>query len=293
MIKKWFKFVPADAITDRGLYSNGEWLAAWQWLVRHLAALKRMQRRDYGIPYEWINNTSSIHNSGPDPISEGSEHCSHVARKRIADLLKHAGEKSGRGKFLSSIGLPSWASLMKPVLVTVQTSDEFPRLDWFQMRGRIFKVSPNSVHPKATWVSGAALKLQWEGTRWALVVEYGYPHDGSRWYWNIIQNAGERIDDFAARADAEVEAAMEPDTYPHGRICRERAWNNIYKSLTAAFADTPKFLHDWEDQLADVMVDIPGGGVVCHKIALDGPRFGTLMRWARQTAGSAAPRGSK
>lgn len=273
MIKRRFKFCPADIIRGHAGPYRGEAIGVWQWFVKQLEASAPSHKRP---PFEWINGTSSINNSAPYPT--GGEDFWVEPIRRTRQLLMHAGQNDPVGRFLRRhCQIPSWAALNRSIIATVQTSDEFPNSEWFQMQGRKFKKSPNSCHAQATSVFGAMLELTGDG--WTVSVEYGYPHDSSHWFWRVRQAPGERLDDFSARVDAEIEAVMEPDLNP-SRSYSERAWWESYRALKGVFYDKNFTMPDWENKLADAINKIDGSSNDAHRIRLTKSRLATLKRWA-------------
>jgi hypothetical protein len=285
--RRRFTFIPADVLCDYGGPYRGQALAMWQWFVQRLAE-SGIGRGRHSTPYEWINGTSSINNHEPNPI--GGEEFWKEPRRRVVDLLLHTGRDDGPGRFLRKhCGIPSWASLTKPIIVPIQTSDEFPTAEflgpsWFTMGGRTFKKSPNSCHSEATWVQDAELELNDIATLWRLKVEYGYPHDSSSWYWRVAQEKGERLDAFAARVNQRIEEAMTPDTNPGVRREKVREWGRTYEALRGVFYEPTYRFCGWEDSLSDEINRIDGSSLMDSRITLTGRRIATLKKWAKETA---------
>jgi hypothetical protein len=273
-MKTRFKFCPADIIRGYGGPYRGEALGVWQWFVQRLAEYVPRE-----TPYEWINGTSSINNHEPWPT--GGEDFWVEPRRRVRELLLRAGQKNRIGLFLRKCQIPSWASLNRSIIATVRTSDNFPNSDWFKMTGRTFKKSPNSCHSGAISVHGVTLELSQGGKLWGVRVEYGYPHDSSSWYWRIRQSSAENLDDFVVRVDAEIDAAMVPDTVSD-RQYWERQWWETYKSLRGVFFDEHIGMPEWEKELADAIGKIDGASMSAHRIRLTRSRLATLKRWAKQ-----------
>lgn len=281
MIQPRFKINPADVVRGRGGPYRGQALAMWQWFVLRLIDAKINIER-WGTPFEYINGTSSINNASPYPIcfdDKGDE-----ASRRVRQLLLHAGERGGRGKFLRRIGFPNWASLDRPLIITTQSSREFPNDAWFEMQGRRFKGSPNSCHRQARSVQSAALELCYDARRWRLSIEYGYPHDASSWKVNIEQKDGERLDHFRTRVDAEIDSLLLPDPNPGVRRETERDWYEVHRALERAFYDDmSRGMIDWEDRLSDILVQVKSGSLAQARIMMTPARLSTLKRWAIHT----------
>jgi hypothetical protein len=280
-----FKFTPANAVRERlGQYTATDsvrWFAAYQWYVRQLYAWGSQHRdkvgRLEGTPYEYLNATSSISNHEPYPIYDWKQ-----PLQRLADLLGNVGNERGAGEFLRHCGLDSWEDLAKPFIITVPYADEFPRPSWFEMRGRHFKVSPNPCHEKATWVMSGAVQLNYAGELWQVVIEYGYLHDDSHWFKHIRQKKDEPLDVFTARADAEIEELLRPDTkIAQFRLQDERYWQEARKALRGVFYDSEYRFIGWEEEVADLLAGINGTSLPAHKIPLTAARLTTLRRWGK------------
>jgi hypothetical protein len=272
MNKTRFKIIPADVLT--GAYVPGEHLLAmWQWFVQRL--------HDAGpdangyVPYEFINGTSSIHNTEPYPISGDDEGWQEEVRRRLSQLLERAGHNCFREcKFLRKhCNLPDWSSLARPMWVGVRTDEAFPDPAWFTIAGRTFRVSPNECHKKDTFAQRGELLLDRSGKLWGYQVVYSYPHESSSWYWRIWQKPGQSLAAFTDEVSREIDIAMTPDADPRERAYREQEWRRIHKAVETLFYG------DYEGVLADAMVGISGGAGRVGRIAMSPERLRTLKAW--------------
>lgn len=278
-MKQRFTFTPANILRGFGGPYRCEAVGAWQWFVQQLA--ESGAKGSYGyIPYEWINGTSSINNSRPDPF--GCEEFWEEPNRRMRQLLLCAGQRNSIGNFLKrKCGIPSWASLERKIFANVKTCLEFPNEDWFGMSGRTFRRSPNSCRAGATFVHDARLELDGDGKLWSLSVEYGYPHDSSSWFWRVKQEDGERLDAFAKRVEDEIDNAMEPDPEPSKRRYLARMWGETYAGLRGVFYDEGMKCIGWENLLADSINHISALGLAQSRIPLTPQRMAVLKRWAK------------
>jgi hypothetical protein len=282
MNKKRFKIIPADVLT--GAYVPGErLLAMWQWFVQRL--------RDAGpdangyVPYEFINGTSSIHNTEPYPIDGDAEGWNEKSwqdkvRRRLSQLLKRAGHDCFREcEFLREhCNLRDWKSLARPMWIGVRTDEAFPDPAWFAIEGRTFRISPNECHKKATFAQRGELLLDRSGKLWGYQVVYGYPHDSSSWHWRIWQKPGQSLAEFTAEVNRAISDAMTPDPDPRGRTYQEREWWRIHGALNDVFhwGTAPA---SWEETLADALIGIEGGAMRVGRIAMSPERLRTLKAW--------------
>ena len=286
-----FKFTPSAAITDRlNTYSGlsiARQFAAYQWYAGKLDAWhesRQKKDRNFRARWEYLNATSSIHNSEPDPI-----YGFDAPFKRLAMAFSSAGDpREGIGDFLRFCKLKTFADLSKPLIIPVAHTDEFPPRSWFELRGRQFKVSPNSCHPPATWIMSGAVQINRRGTLWKLRIEYGYIHDSSHWFYEIYQDKTETLDKFVVRANSELDSLLVPEsdwmyTGSH-RLAAERDWQSSYAALRTIFCDHHYQMGDWELKLADLLAGLDGPGISSRRIRLTKTRLRTLENWITESA---------
>ena len=178
VLHRRFQFRPSwimvDALGGYASMSPMKWFAIYQWFVQRLLEYQKQKKDSF---YEYLNGTSSINNECVYAMRDARE-----PRRRLAMLLAHVGEEYGHGDFLRFCDLKEWSDLNKPITVSLPHTRIFPRLSWFELRGRVFKVSPNECHPKATWIMSGAVRPHYKGKLWEIKIEYGYIHDSSHWW---------------------------------------------------------------------------------------------------------------
>jgi len=285
-VHRKFKFYPSDALDRTPMpyrwTSYARRFAAYQWFVARLHEyMEKHPSEDEYRFWEYLNGTSSIHNSEPDPIHNQDE-----PFRRLRMLFMHVGTDSGRGKFLRYCKLRSWSDLDKGFIVPVAHTDDFPKQSWFELRGRKFKVSPNPSHPPATWIMSGAVEVNYAGDCWRVSIEYGYEHDSSHWFYRIGQRSGEDLSSFSKRVDTELEKLLEPETeMPSTRLQRDRDWTRAKTSVRELFYGDGTLLgnYDWDKDLATQLVTVPGTSLLANRIRLTKPRLRTLQRWIQES----------
>ncbi len=272
-----FKILPSDAIltaingyTSRH-YDTVEWWMAYEWFCRRLIEWKANTKTN--TSYELLNATSSVGNYGFDSIYDNKTPC-----ERLAYLFKHGWFWSQANPFLSSLNINQWSDLANPISIKGWRPKNFPDSDWFKMRGRIFKESPNECHPQAVFVSAFSLKFESYNKRWCAYIHYGYEHD-SGWVKRLEQNYRESLDSFAARINEWIERKLKPDLKPSERQWREQNWNRIYLAIREVFYGSicRADVIDHEKKIADLMVQIQGDA----QIEMTPARLATILRWIR------------
>lgn len=283
-MKTRFKFTPWDAVRRAGgcygkHYDKGEWIVAYQWFCQKLKLWSEMQGK-LRTPWEWLNKTSGIHNTGPHPIVRDVY---RTIPERLADLFLHVGDRDKRGEFLEWLGLAQITDLQKPITIVKLVPGEFPHQAWFEMAGRIFKVSPNQYHPKATFVTHCQIGFSPWIQKWSVSLIYSYPHESSSWGEGVTQEDGETLDELAARFDAMCEELLTPDD--HFRQSRERAWSDVYSAFRDLFwCNISPSLTGSAEKIADSLCEMrTGGSLSDHRILLTPERLATIKSWIRET----------
>lgn len=275
-------FTPVRLLMPSHWQHCRESLGAWQWFVMRLhdyCTTKEPKPNKRNPPYEWLNDTSSINNHGPDPLGSAD-----AITGRLRSLFREVGQSTKCGDFLASLGLTADADLGKPMTVKVATNREFPSGWWFDLHGRTLKDSHNSCHPDARWVDHVALQLSHDGRLWRVVLDYGYRLDGGWKLW-IYQQKGETLGRFRARVDSNLTEWLAPKQHDQERwhlrdsaakraALRELFWNNLSPSIPST----------WETDAADELMKIQHkGSLACARIVMTPRRLATLKRWIQES----------
>jgi len=259
---------------------EGDWWVAYHWFCERFGEWKHRASE-----YDILNGSSKCGciSSEFDALCDRDEPI-----RRLAYLFCHAkpnwidlNKRDGTGKpssytlFLRHMKIRKWADLAKPITLPGWRPKVFPKSEWFQMKGRTFKKSPNSCHSKATSVFGFSFDLcEREGwLQWVGRICYGYPHDGSSWYVDIPQMRNESLDKFAARIDKTIDGLLVPDEWPDGRRNYEQAWQRFDKALDVLFYD--------DTNAEGVKALTERLSKPDNRIRLDKVRLAVLRRWVQ------------
>jgi hypothetical protein len=260
--------VPSDAIIlDLGgfasrPYPSVDWWRAYAWFAERLCAW-----RPQDIKREILDATSGINCHAFDPLRRVEEPV-----HRLAYLFKHVGVAGlNDAHFLAHLQRRRWADLAQPIVIPGRRPKDFPRREWFEMKGRTFRQSPNKYHPKATCVQGFGLQLcERKGwLQWVGLINYGYPHEGSSWSVEIPQLRNESLDRFAGRIQKTIGGLLVPDEFPHGRQRREEDWERTHRALRDLFCTDVRFGDD--NQLTARMME--------SRVNLNKERLMALKQW--------------
>jgi len=279
--------VPADAITE-ALHAfgvqpqrEGDWWVAYHWFCEQFSNWKH-RGRQYAVLCGRAKCGCLV--GEYDPLCDREEPI-----RRLAYLFAHVKpnwiDRESRGKprvnfearFLRHCEIRKWQDLLKSIRFPGWRPKVFPKREWFEMRGRTFKKSPNHYHPKAVSVFRFTFELQerkgW--LQWVGRICYGYPHNCSSWYVDIPQIRGEPLDKYATRIDHAIDELLVPEQFDHGRKCYEVDWERTRLAVGKVFGTYDCRLD--ANGLTDLLMD----GYESHPIQLDDHRLATVKRWIR------------
>lgn len=307
--KRSFSFVPAHVIAA-GAASNGykpldeiQALLALGWIFRQLMRWK--PRKKVNV-YALMSPVSGGNTVPPIFVGEGSAFgflqnlMSRLARQDLhPDFVRFAHSMLG------------YRALDKGITVPVRVPPGMGLFSWLgELAGSRLKESPNTQHPKAVWLGVAKMFLNLQTGRWSIIIHYSYRHDDSSWSIGLVQDAGEKLEVFEARAWAwlrdQIQWRHEERFYAgffasadgmkkselKANARAEREMRELAKSLRKVFAwgaHAPGF---WENDVAEALLEDadPQYRLVKHP-NMTGARLRTLMKWIREdkkAAGEAA-----
>lgn len=264
--------LPSDALilTMHGFasryYPAVDWWMAYEHICR--ACIK------YDCPTEILNATSSINNLNFNPCRKMDSPI-----ERLAYLFKNFGQSGLQDydKLLRRLKIRSWADLAKPIAIQGRRPKIFPCQEWFEMRGRTFKESPNSCHKDTVWVQGFYLRFCNQNKRWEAGIDYGSPHDCSSWDIKIYQGIGQSLDDFAEEINKTIDDKLiaESENDSRFRPHREDVWSEKKNAFEELFYDDYKA----PQAITDLLVEKNISAFTTEKIKLNPHRVTTLKKW--------------
>jgi hypothetical protein len=204
------------------------------------------------------------------------------AKTCVEKLMDHAGENSKRGKFLASIGIASREDLLKPVRV-IDTRCVLPTFD---VRGRVFRKSPNQFHPQAVIVTHSEMFLDSYASRWVYRLFYSYTHyERTTWCVDIVQQKNHSMQQFCDMVKHRMSRLLvEVGFNDQFRADRLKQWDLIRASLDRLFR-----FHHSSDAILDTVTDAfagIGGEVSMHsKLKVTPAMQKTLLKWIERQKG--------
>jgi hypothetical protein len=272
------RYVPAE---DNWYPHDTIWLSIYHYLAKRLVS--------------WIKETGL----GEQGFLVDSSGCSiryfqsitkpEEARTCVERLLEHVGGDCDRGRFLASLGLSSHQSLEQAIFIP----DGRCHLPTFDVRGRVFKKSPNKFHPDAVVVTHAKLILSADAKQWHYLMFYDYKHfENSSWCVEFRQD-GRSLPEFCEAVTAwqnELLIAVGPeDQWRHHRL---KQWDRVRAALGEVFYFEAG---DGElcERLTDALMAVDGSSMTQHRIHFTGSVRRTMFRWAEKTVASKRERKSK
>lgn len=251
---------------------------AWLSIYWHFAKLlvKWMKETREG-EHGFLVDTTGINVHSFQSLTSPSQ-----AKKCVENLMDHAGENSKRGKFLASIGIASREDLLKPVRV-IDTRCTLPTFD---VRGRVFRKSPNRFHPQAVIVTHSEMFLDSYASRWVYRLFYSYTHyERTTWCVDIVQQKNHCMQQFCDMVKHRMSKLLvEVGFNDQFRAERLKQWDLIRASLDRLFR-----FHHSSDAILDIMTDAFAGigrEVSMHsKLKVTPAMQRTLMKWIERQKG--------
>ncbi len=258
---------------------------AWFSIYQHLAKLL----------VEWIGKTGKgelgflVDTSGIVRSHFQEFTSAEQAHRCIERLFRHQGSNCPRGEFLRSLGYVNHADLLKPMLV----SDQRCHLPTFDVRGRIFRKSPNRFHPDAVVVTHAELRLSSNAEQWRYRMYYDYKHfERSSWCVEICQK-NQSFPEFCEAVTAWQNKLLKPvGTEDQWRSHKLKQWDRVHEALGEMFCFKAGD-GQLQEKLTDALMAVDGGAMAQHRISFTGSVARTMFRWAEQATKPKAAKKTK